>query len=122
LCGILFSISFLIADTRLLNLSTEVSGLEIQIMSVFIGVVFVISAYFINVKKKLRFLRGYNQERIRDKKKFIELVSAFYLVSGAILILVPFIFSWVWSIAAVQYVVLANLVLIIYVNVRMVDK
>jgi hypothetical protein len=122
LCGILFSISFLIADTRLLNLSTEVSGLEIQIMSVFIGVVFVISAYFINVKKKLRFLRGYNQERIRDKKKFIELVSAFYLVSGAILILVPFIFSWVWSIAAVQYVVLANLVLIIYVNVKMVDK
>ncbi|WP_077308335.1 hypothetical protein [Terribacillus halophilus] len=96
--------------------------MEIQIMSVFIGVVFVISAYFINVKKKLRFLRGYNQERIRDKKKFIELVSAFYLVSGAILILVPFIFSWVWSIAAVQYVVLANLVLIIYVNVKMVDK
>ncbi|SNZ11415.1 hypothetical protein SAMN05421503_2040 [Terribacillus aidingensis] len=78
--------------------------------------------YFINVKKKLRFLRGYNQERIRDKKKFIELASAFYLVSGFILILVPFVFPAEWSIAAIQYVVLANFVLVIYVNVMMVDK
>ncbi|QXE00576.1 exonuclease [Terribacillus sp. DMT04] len=96
--------------------------MEVQIMSVFVGVVFVILSYFINVKKELRFLRGYNQERIRDKKKFIELASAFYLVGGFILILVPIVFPAEWSIAAVQYVVLANLVLIIYVNVTMVDK
>ncbi|PAD39186.1 DUF3784 domain-containing protein [Terribacillus sp. 7520-G] len=96
--------------------------MEHEIFSVFLGIVFIVLAYLVNVKKMVGILRGYNQQRIRDKQKFIDLVSPFYLVSGAILILVPFIFSPEWSMVAIHLVIMANLILLIYVNVKMVDK
>ncbi|MFS0561881.1 DUF3784 domain-containing protein [Terribacillus sp. 179-K 1B1 HS] len=96
--------------------------MEHEIFSVFLGVVFIVLAYLVNVKKMVSILRGYNQQRIRDKQKFIDLVSPFYLISGTILILVPFIFPSEWSIVAMQLVILANLILLIYVNVKLVDK
>lgn len=97
--------------------------MQIQIISGLLGIVFIVVAYLVAVKKKLHLLRGYNQQRIRKKRqKFINLVSSFYLITGAVLIIVPFTLSWSWSATALEIMLILNLIILIYVNKTMVEK
>ncbi|MFP7494933.1 DUF3784 domain-containing protein [Terribacillus saccharophilus] len=98
--------------------------IQIEIISVLIGIILIVIAFLLAVKKKLHLLRGYNHQRMsqRNKQKLIDIVSSSNLMCGTILILVPFMLPWWWTVNTIHFVIIANLVILIYVNKTLVDK
>ncbi|WP_228409678.1 DUF3784 domain-containing protein [Radiobacillus deserti] len=87
-----------------------------------IGLLFLILAYLIGVRKNTWLLSGYKQHRVRDKKKLSRMVGGYNLIAGLFLVVTSIFFSTSFSTAAIQIAVLGHVVILVYVNVTMVDK
>lgn len=87
---------------------------------IIIGLIFVISGYFIGVKKLTWLLAGYNEKRVKDKKKLATLVGSTYAILGVGLLIFGFIgFKQVETIIMVAVGVI--LLEVVYVNAKMVQ-
>ncbi|MFP7170357.1 hypothetical protein [Terribacillus sp. 7520-G] len=98
--------------------------MQIEVVSILIGIITIIIAFFLAVKKKIHLLRGYNHQRMsqRNKQKLINLISSCNLICGTILILVPIMLPWWWTMNAIYFVLFANVSILIYSNIVLVDK
>ncbi|TYR80493.1 DUF3784 domain-containing protein [Priestia megaterium] len=85
-----------------------------------LGVIFLILAYVVGVKKQTQYLTGFNQHRVRDKKKLSEIVGSFSFAVGVILIINGFVLIIPLEII-MPLIVLGFLGLVLYVNAKMVE-
>ncbi|WP_100330723.1 DUF3784 domain-containing protein [Bacillus xiapuensis] len=85
-----------------------------------LGLIFLILAYLVGIKKQTHLLAGFNQHRVKDKKKLAELVGSVNFAFGVILIVCSFIrivpLEIIMPLAVVGY-----LLLLLYVNAKMVE-
>ncbi len=56
-------------------------------VSLIIAILFIFIAYFVGIKKETWILKGFNQERIRDKGRLANVAGFFFLNSGFFLLL-----------------------------------
>lgn len=85
-----------------------------------LGIVFIILAYLIGVKKQTWLLSGFNQKRVRDQEKLAKMTGGYNFFVGFVMILGSFIqvvnLEIIFPIIIVGYVILLG-----YVNTRMVE-
>lgn len=86
----------------------------------FLALVFLLLSYVIGVKKQTHFLTGFNQQRVRDKKKLGEIVGTYSFAVSVVLIVSGFIRILSQQII-MPFVVVGYLILIVYVNTKMVE-
>ncbi|EIT84471.1 hypothetical protein A374_15137 [Fictibacillus macauensis ZFHKF-1] len=86
----------------------------------FLGMIFLVLSYVVGVKKQTQFLRGYNQHRVRDQKKLAELIGSYSFVVGILLVVSGFV-TFAPMQMILPLIVLGYLLLVVYVNVRMVE-
>ena len=85
----------------------------------FFGMVLLVFAFFVGVKKQTWLLSGFNEKRVADKEKLTKLVGGTNLVLGVILIVCGFIgFQEPEYLAYLVVGVMLSLVL--FVNAKMV--
>lgn len=85
-----------------------------------IGILLIVLAYLVGVKKQNWLLSGYNQKRVKDQDKLSKLVGFYNLLAGLLLIVGAFINHPDVEVFA-PIVVIGYVVLIGYVNTRMVE-
>ncbi|MFJ8242587.1 MULTISPECIES: DUF3784 domain-containing protein [Bacillus cereus group] len=85
-----------------------------------LGLVFLLLSYVVGVKKQTHFLTGFNQHRVRDKKKLGEIVGAYSFAVAVVLIVSGFI-QIIPLQVIMPLVVVGYLLLVVYVNARMVE-
>ncbi|MEK9197144.1 DUF3784 domain-containing protein [Ureibacillus sp. 179-F W5.1 NHS] len=96
--------------------------LELNVTSITVAILFIFVAYYVGVKKQTWILKGFNQERIRDKDRLAEIAGFFFLNSGFFLLLngvihIPYQDSFTPSI-----ILAYGACTIIYVHKTLVDK
>ncbi len=85
-----------------------------------IGVIMLLLAYVVGVKKQTQFLTGFNQHRVRDKKKLAEMVGWSSFVFGITLVISGFV-KIIQLEILMPLIVIFYLLLAIYVNAKMVE-
>lgn len=87
---------------------------------IMLGLVFLLLSYVVGVKKQTHFLRGFNQHRVRDKEKLGGIVGSYSFAVSVVLFVSGFI-----QVPSPQIimplVVIGYLILIVYVNAKMVE-
>lgn len=87
---------------------------------ILIGVVFLVLGFFVGVKKQTWLLSGFNEKRVKDKKKLANLVGGTGALLGGILIL-----GGIFYILPAEYLmffaVAVMLGLVVYVNAKLVE-
>lgn len=86
-----------------------------------IACILFILAYFVGVKKKTWLLSGYNQQRVKNKDKLSKLVGTYNFIMG-ILFLGGSLINHPDIEILVPILIIGYLVLIGYVNTKMVEK
>lgn len=87
---------------------------------IFIGIILLVLAFFVGVKKQTWLLSGFNQKRVKDQDKLAKLVGTVNLVMGLMLIGGAFIDHPDTQIL-IPIVLIANVVTLGYVNTKMVE-
>ncbi|WP_374718231.1 DUF3784 domain-containing protein [Neobacillus sp.] len=87
---------------------------------VVLGVIFLVLAYLVGVKKQTYWLSGFNQHRVRDKKKLGTIVGSYSFVVAVVLIMSGFVRILPLEIL-MPLIVIGYLLLIVYVNAKMVE-
>jgi hypothetical protein len=85
-----------------------------------LGVVFLVLAYLVGVKKQTYWLTGFNQHRVRDKQKLGSIVGSYSFAIAVVLILSGFVRILPLEIL-MPLIVVGYLLLIVYVNAKMVE-
>ncbi|WP_042463114.1 DUF3784 domain-containing protein [Neobacillus dielmonensis] len=84
------------------------------------GIIFLVLAYFVGVKKQTWLLSGFNQRRVKDQDKLSKLVGSYNAIIGVAMLIASFIdhpdMQILFPIVIVGYVILLG-----YVNIKMVD-
>lgn len=86
-----------------------------------IGLIFLILGFLVGVKKMTWLLSGFNEKRVKDKKKLSLIVGVTEMILGLILIILG-ILNFQYTDYAVLSSVAISIILVIYVNATMVDK
>lgn len=85
-----------------------------------IGIILIVLAYLIGIKKQVWLLSGYNQKRVKDKDKLAKLLGGYNLLAGLVLVAASFIgpdfIKWILGVVVIGYLLLVG-----YVNTRMVE-
>lgn len=85
-----------------------------------IGIILIVLAYLVGIKKQVWLLSGYNQKRVKDKDKLAKLVGGYNFFAGLVLVAASFIhpdfIKWVLGVVVIGYLLLVG-----YVNTRMVE-
>lgn len=85
-----------------------------------IGFVFLLIGYLVGVKKITWLLAGYNEKRVKDKKKLANLVGGTFAILGIGLLIFGFVgFKQAETIMMVAVGVI--LLEVVYVNAKMVE-
>ena len=87
---------------------------------IIIAMILFVFAYLIGVKKQTWLLSGFNEQQVRDKDKLASLVGSFNLIMGIIMVGGAFI-KHPDAQALIPIVVIGYVILIAYVNTKMVD-
>ena len=87
---------------------------------IIIAMILFVFAYLIGVKKQTWLLSGFNEQQVRDKDKLASLVGSFNLIMGIIMVGGAFI-KHPDAQALILIVVIGYVILIAYVNTKMVD-
>ncbi|WP_251552522.1 DUF3784 domain-containing protein [Neobacillus muris] len=85
-----------------------------------IGIILLVLAYLVGVKKQTWLLSGFNQRRVKDQDKLAKLVGFYNGLMGAAMLIAAFIdhpdMQILFPILIVGYVILLG-----YVNIKMVE-
>ncbi|KSU89171.1 DUF3784 domain-containing protein [Priestia flexa] len=84
------------------------------------GILFLVLGYLIGVKKQTWLLSGFNEKRVKNKKKLAHLVGG-TLVFLSILLIIGGIIGWLTPEYIMIFVVAVMLGLIFYVNIMLVE-
>lgn len=87
---------------------------------IFLGIILLVLAFFVGVKKQTWLLSGFNQKRVKDQDKLAKLVGSVNLVMGLMLIGGAFIDHPDTQIL-IPIVLIANVATLGYVNTKMVE-
>ena len=87
---------------------------------IIIAMILFVFAYLIGVKKQTWLLSGFNEQQVRDKDKLASLVGSFNLIMGMVMVGGAFI-KHPDAQALIPIVVIGYVILIAYVNTKMVD-
>lgn len=91
-----------------------------EINLIVIGFVFLLIGYLVGVKKITWLLAGYNEKRVKDKKKLATLVGGTFAILGIGLMIFGFVgFKQAETIMMVAVGVI--LLEVVYVNAKMVE-
>ncbi|MDN4525005.1 DUF3784 domain-containing protein [Fictibacillus fluitans] len=84
------------------------------------GIIFLVLAYFVGVKKQTWLLSGFNQKRVRDQDKLARLIGGYDLIAGLVLVAAAFIEN-LEALILMPIVLIGFIILLGYVNTRMVE-
>ena len=87
---------------------------------IIIAIILFILAYLIGVRKQTWLLSGFNEQQVRDKDKLAGLVGSFNLIMGMVMVGGAFI-KHPDAQALIPILVIGYVILIAYVNTKMVD-
>jgi hypothetical protein len=87
---------------------------------IIIAIILFILAYLIGVRKQTWLLSGFNEKYVRDKKKLSSIVGSFNLIMGMVMVGGAFI-KHPDAQALIPILVIGHMVLIAYVNMRMIE-
>ena len=87
---------------------------------IIIAIILFILAYLVGVKKQTRLLSGFNEQQVRDKDKLASLVGSFNLIMGIVMVGGAFI-KHPDAQALIPIVIIGYVILIAYVNTKMVE-
>lgn len=87
---------------------------------IFFGVLFLALGFLVGVKKQTWLLSGFNEKRVKDKKKLANLVGGTGALLGGVLILGG-IFSILPAEYLMYFVVAVMVGLVVYVNAKLVE-
>lgn len=87
---------------------------------IIIAMILFVFAYLIGVKKQTWLLSGFNEQQVRDKDKLASLVGSFNLIMGMVMVGGAFI-KHPDAQALIPILVIGYVILIAYVNTKMVD-
>jgi Domain of unknown function (DUF3784) len=87
---------------------------------IIIAIILFILAYLIGVRKQTWLLSGFNEKHVRDKKKLSSIVGSFNLIMGMVMVGGAFI-KHPDAQALIPILVIGHMVLIAYVNMRMIE-
>ena len=87
---------------------------------IIIAIILFILAYLIGVRKQTWLLSGFNEQQVRDKDKLASLVGSFNLIMGMVMVGGAFI-KHPDAQGLIPIVVIGYVILIAYVNTKMVD-
>lgn len=87
---------------------------------IIIAIILFILAYLIGVRKQTWLLSGFNEKYVKDKNKLSSIVGSFNLIMGMVMVGGAFI-KHPDAQALIPILVIGHLVLIAYVNTRMID-
>ncbi|MFH7819166.1 DUF3784 domain-containing protein [Neobacillus thermocopriae] len=87
---------------------------------VVLGVIFLVLAYLVGVKKQTYWLSGFNQHRVKDKQKLGTIVGSYNFVVAVVLIISGWVRILPLEILMLP-IVIGYLLLIVYVHVKMVE-
>lgn len=93
---------------------------HVNLTLIFLGLLLLVLAYLIGVKKYTWLLSGFNQHRVRDKEKLAQITGMTNLISAVVLIAAGFLTS-PYASAIVPIVVVGQVIVLLYVNTKMVD-
>ncbi|MBU8768721.1 DUF3784 domain-containing protein [Cytobacillus oceanisediminis] len=84
------------------------------------GILFLVLGYLIGVKKQTWLLSGFNEKRVKNKKKLAHLVGG-TLAFLSIILIIGGIIGWLTPEYFMIFVVAVMLGLIFYVNIMLVE-
>lgn len=87
---------------------------------IIIAIILFILAYLIGVRKQTWLLSGFNEQQVRDKDKLASLVGSFNLIMGMVMVGGALI-KHPDAQALIPIAVIGYVILIAYVNTKMVD-
>lgn len=87
---------------------------------IIIAIILFILAYLIGVRKQTWLLSGFNEKYVKDKNKLSSIVGSFNLIMGMVMVGGAFI-KHPDAQALIPILVIGHLVLIAYVNTRMIE-
>lgn len=86
-----------------------------------VGIILLVLAFLVGVKKQNWLLSGFNQKRVKDQEKLSKIVGSYNLFAGLLLIFGSFFSHLNLETVMGPLIVLGYVVLIGYVNTRMVE-
>lgn len=93
-----------------------------NIYEFFLGILFLIGAYLVGIKKQTWLLTGFNQHRVRNKEKLAKITGGYLYLPLAIVMLISSFINYPYEdIVLIILIITSVAIAISYVNAKMVE-